>query len=529
MGKAMGLALVSILSISIFTYLDASAVGNDQVSIIGHRMSVDTSGVVHISGLVKNESDSAVRLVHVTAKLFDEDGNKLPTFDTYALVRTIPPGYIAPFDIPISDKRVGNSVFSYELSLDWKTAQTKDDKLLFSDLKVFVWTHLDPYTKEIRNPHGGGIKTHNGLLMSSHTEVDAIVTNTSEVSTKTVKVIAVWYDERGQYYSYDMQTVARQLAPAESSRFVIMKHPTMGYYSLLAESEDYVSMHIENGKHMFRVHEANNDNRLLAGVDTMSISNIIVKDTGNNVISKIPIMNKPVMPHAKPTANKSTVTINNGNEKYELQIRTYATQLLDYSYEQKTRTLTLMTDLGHTDMVHMEIIIPNTFDEFLSAQSFRATLNGKSLSDKLFFVDPYSYEGKTAMHYIIPADDMKTFSQYTHEEPAGHMIFTLRPVLGSNTVSINAGEPIQLQSTITNNIDTKQNFVYIMQVKNSKGNTVMISWIDGTIYGKESVDTVLSWTPEEKGSYTMQIFLWESLAYPSNMSSNFVNTTFVVL
>ena len=246
-------------------------------------MLVDTAGVVHITGIVENTSNNSIGLVRVIALLFDENGNNLPTYDTYTLLRTIPAGYTAPFDIPISDKRVGSDISSYTLSLEWKVVQTKLDKFTFLDFNAFVWTHIDPNTKQLRNPHelNTGIE-HNS---HAHSEISALIKNIGNLATKTVNIIVIWYDERGQYYNYNIQTTVRQLVPLESSRFMVMTHPTMGYYTLMAESEDYVSMYTENGEHMLRLHEANSANELLPGVDTMSMPDLVVKATNQFYIT----------------------------------------------------------------------------------------------------------------------------------------------------------------------------------------------------------------------------------------------------
>jgi hypothetical protein len=525
-GKIGSLALIVMLSLSVFTYVNVLADG--QVRVAGHRLSTDTAGVVHISGIVENNSNNAVGSVHVTASLFDENGNKLPMYDTSTLLRTIPSGYIAPFDIPVSDERVGKSVSSYTLSLEWKTAQPKADKLAFSDLKAFVWTHVDPRTKELRNPHGPDTSaTHDS---HAHSEVSAIVSNTGDLTTRAVKVVAVWYDERGQYYSYDMQTIARQMVTGENNRFMIMTHPTMGYYSLIAESEDYVSMLTDNSGHMFRIYEANSDNRILPGVDTMSMKDIVVKDDKDHIISKIPVKTKSVLPHFLQVSGESNTVINDNGKEYQVRVLTYTNKLIDINYEQKTKTITLTTNgVDGKEPIHIEMIIPNAFNEFLSAGSFKAMLNGVLLHDRLFFVDPYSYEGKTSMHFIITADDLKTLAKQMTAQYSTRLVFTLKPSTSSNnTISVKVGEPIQIQSTVTNDIDKRQKFVYVMNVKNANGATVMISWIDGNIAAKESINPVLSWTPEEKGMYTVQIYLMESFTYASSMSSDFANSLVVV-
>ena len=350
-----------------------------------------------------------------------------------------------------------------------------------------------------------------------------------------MNTIVIWYDERGQYYNYNIQTTVRQLVPLESSRFMVMTHPTMGYYTLMAESEDYVSMYTENGEHMLRLHEANSDNELLPGVDTMSMTDLVVKDTRNNIIDKIPIKNKSVLPHFESISTESTTVINDGVNEYQLQIRTYENQLIDFHYEQNIKTITILTSSGDIkstnpalQIIHVEIIIPNTFNEFLSTESFEATINGVLLPDRLFFIDPYSYKGNTAIHYIISRDDLQILSEQMTEQHSDRLVFTVQSIENNKPVLVKVAEPIQLQSIIANNIDNKQKFVYIMKINDSTGVTVMLSWIDGNMSANKSINTVLSWTPEKEGKYTIQAFLWESLTYPSVMSSDFVNTTFVV-
>jgi|GEM_PF-1964043 len=524
--KAGGLTIIALLSLSMFTYLDVLAYSG-QVKVIGHRLSVDSAGIVHISGIVQNNSNDTVGFVHVKANLFDENGNPLPTLDTWAFLRTLPTGYISPFDIPISDQRVGKSVSFYTLSLDWKVMQPKEDKFVFSDLKIFTWTHLDPRTKQLRDPHDYAGTANQNHYSHAHSEIDAFVSNTGDITTRTVKVIVVWYDGRGQYYSYDMQTIAAQMAPMESNRFVIMTHPGMAYYSLLAESEDYVSMLTTDGEYMLRVHEANDENQNLQGVDTMSMTDLLVRDVENRVIDKISVKNKAML-HSMQSQAESAQTINIDGKEYQLQIKTYDNKLINFAYDKESKIIAITTDRIDIETIHLEITIPNTFKEFLSSNSFEARLNGALLQDEQFVVDPYSYDGSTAMHYIISSNDLEVLSQQMDKHHSNHFIFTLQPSSTDQNISLRVGEPIQFESKVINNIDRKQKFVYVLQIKDTTGVTVMISWIDGNIEPKESITATLSWTPEQEGQYTVQVSLWESLTYKSTMSSNFISSTFIV-
>jgi len=527
-GKIISFALIVILSMSVVTYGNVFA--DTQVRIAGHRMSVDSSGVVHISGIVENKGEQPVGLVHVTAYLFDERGNGLPTYDTVTLLRTILPGYIVPFDIPVSDRTLNNKIASYTLSVDWKDAKPKSESLTFSEPNTFIWTHIDPRTLKPRNPHGESADKDHDFI--AHTETSGMLTNTGGLTTKMVKVAAIWYDERGQFYSHNTQVISQKLAPGEDSRFVIMTHPAMGYYLLVAESEDYVAMLTKDGEKLFRVHDANKDNQLPPGVDTMSMTDILVTDIENKIIDRIPVKSKPPVIHFTPQSGESTQTITDGAKKYPIKINS-SNKLNDFNFDQATRTITVSMEKNSKyalDPVHVEIIIPNEFKEFVSSERFEATFNGVLLNGRMFFVDPYSYEDKTAMHYIISFDDMMALSKQMAEEHVSseYFVFTVRPLNNDPVSNVKVGEQIQVQSLVKNNLDKKQQFVYILQIKDSDGATVMLSWIEGQMPPMESMDTIISWTPETNGIYTMQIFLWESLTYQSTMSSNFAQSTFIV-
>ena len=527
-GKTISFALIVILSMSAVTYGNIFA--DTQVKIAGHRMSVDSSDVVHISGIVENKGEQPVGLVHVTAYLFDEHGKGLPTYDTVTLLRTILPGYMAPFDIPISDRTLGNKIASYTLSVNWKDAKPKSESLAFSEPNTFIWTHIDPRTLKTRNPHGESVDNKHDFI--AHTETSGMLTNTGDLTTKMVKVAAIWYDERGQFYSYDIQVISQKLAPGEGSRFVIMSHPAMGYYSLLAESEDYVAMLTKDGEKMFRVHDANKDNKLLPGVDTMSMMDIIVTDIENKIIDRIPVKSKPPPVHFASQSGESTQTITDGAKKYPIEINS-SNKLNDFNYDQTARTITVSVEKNSKytlDPVHVQIVVPNEFEEFVSSERFEAAFNGVPLNGKMFFVDPYSYKDKTAMHYIISFDDMMALSKQMAAEQVSseYFVFTVRPLDNDLVSNVKVGEQIQLQSSVKNNLDKKQQFVYILQIKDSDGATVMLSWIEGQMLPMEFMDNIISWTPETSGIYTMQIFLWESLTYQSTMSSNFAQSTFIV-
>ena len=88
-----------------------------------------------------------------------------------------------------------------------------------------------------------------------------------------------------------------------------------------------------------------------------------------------------------------------------------------------------------------------------------------------------------------------------------------------HTFTIESGKLIKVKSEVTNNTPDTLTLAYIVQIKNSDGVTVQISWMDGIkIAPKEKVQAAQSWIPEEAGEYLVEIFVWESIANPDPMS-----------
>lgn len=85
--------------------------------------------------------------------------------------------------------------------------------------------------------------------------------------------------------------------------------------------------------------------------------------------------------------------------------------------------------------------------------------------------------------------------------------------------SIEPGKLIKIKSDVTNNTPSILSFAYIVQVKDSNGITVQLSWMDGIKAApNEKIEAMQSWIPEEEGEYLIEIFVWESVADPDPMS-----------
>ncbi len=335
------------------------------VSITGHKIYIDDSGLVHLTGIIENTGLIPVGFLRVTATLKDENGGKLPTFNTFALVKTLQPGQIAPFDIPISDRYVSGRVASYDLSLNWNVVDPKPPMLEFSGISAYTVTHM-PGTEGYMGKQRSAQFAHSHEA-HAHSEASGYVTNTSELEAKSVKTMVVWYDKDGQFAGLDWQTISKKLAPGERARFVFMSHPSaMSYYSVIAESDTGIAMLEQDGKTKIPIYEsAKPDFQFAYLANAISISSVRLVDESSQPVSKV-----------------------------------------------------------------------------------------------------------------------------------------------------EAGKMVLLQSVMKNNMDAKQRFISIYQIKDAGDSTVMLFWMASQIPPRESLDAAISWIPEAEGTYTLQIFIWESMLNP---------------
>lgn len=95
-------------------------------------------------------------------------------------------------------------------------------------------------------------------------------------------------------------------------------------------------------------------------------------------------------------------------------------------------------------------------------------------------------------------------------------------ILNSNGSSLDrvvAGQQVQIVSEITSNEKTKQQFAYLVQVQDSSGITVSLSWITGSLEPNQILSLGQSWEPKSSGKYTAQIFVWRNITDPDALSS----------
>jgi hypothetical protein len=79
------------------------------------------------------------------------------------------------------------------------------------------------------------------------------------------------------------------------------------------------------------------------------------------------------------------------------------------------------------------------------------------------------------------------------------------------TDSVNVGEPILFTVSVTNNIPERQQYMYILQVKDQNGFVVSLAWVIDVLDVRESSTSTIAWVALESGRYQAEAFVWKSL------------------
>jgi hypothetical protein len=99
---------------------------------------------------------------------------------------------------------------------------------------------------------------------------------------------------------------------------------------------------------------------------------------------------------------------------------------------------------------------------------------------------------------------------------------------GNELSEVNVDQQVQITADLANGQDRDQPFAYLVQIQDSDGVTVSLSWITGSLAPGQSLNPAQSWTPTTSGTYNVQIFVWESVDNPDALSPP-VSTTITVV
>ena len=82
---------------------------------------------------------------------------------------------------------------------------------------------------------------------------------------------------------------------------------------------------------------------------------------------------------------------------------------------------------------------------------------------------------------------------------------------GNPIISFLSNTQMQIVGNIKNQIDYDQDFIYFFQIKNSHGDVISLSWIQGQLSPNQTLDLSQSWIPQKSDTYMLETYVWNSL------------------
>lgn len=143
------------------------------------------------------------------------------------------------------------------------------------------------------------------------------------------------------------------------------------------------------------------------------------------------------------------------------------------------------------------------------------------------------YVDRTLPYPHSPSDDMHLTTIATVGKPIASLeqVDSNNPrivdSLGNTLTTAKVNQQILIEADLKNMQQRDQPFAYLVQVENSDGVTLSLSWITGTLTGNQFLNLAESWLPPSSGKYTAQIFVWQSLSEPNALSPP-LSTTILV-
>lgn len=84
--------------------------------------------------------------------------------------------------------------------------------------------------------------------------------------------------------------------------------------------------------------------------------------------------------------------------------------------------------------------------------------------------------------------------------------------------NVNTNQQVQIYADVINKQGVPQNFVYLVQILNNDGIVLRLTWISATLNPQQTLSPAISWSTSNPGTYTAQIYVWDSIKNASPLT-----------
>ena len=107
---------------------------------------------------------------------------------------------------------------------------------------------------------------------------------------------------------------------------------------------------------------------------------------------------------------------------------------------------------------------------------------------------------------------------FSHAATLDDSILQNAKLVSDDDNTIRVDNQVMIVADLSNGQDRDQKFAYIVQIHNENNIVVSLSWLTGKLSPYQTFSPAQSWIPTEAGTYTVQIFVWESVDNPTPLS-----------
>ncbi len=182
-------------------------------------------------------------------------------------------------------------------------------------------------------------------------------------------------------------------------------------------------------------------------------------------------------------------------------------------------------------------VIETSEDSGMFEASISFTQSQSSSGNRLFAIPDDSISVKYD-DYTLPtpysiSDNLEISSQAKF---VSNIPPTDRITIKNNVISDSSGELIlapktndqlQIVGAVHNNQEYEQDFVFIIQIKETDGAIVSLSWIRGQLSPNQDLEVSQSWSATKSGNYSIETFVWSSLNNPLPLSDTLKQVYFI--
>ncbi len=187
----------------------------------------------------------------------------------------------------------------------------------------------------------------------------------------------------------------------------------------------------------------------------------------------------------------------------------------------------ISVEILHPNYPHPELVSLEPNADGIYSQTSQLILKAIPSGNFSIIASYAGVKNQTTFSYVGPGCNTDFFPSGPIIRGAAENPRIVDPYGNAITGAVKVGQQIQITTDLVNGQDCVMPFAYIVQIQDSNGVTQSLSWITGTLDIKQSLNPGQSWIPTAPGTYTAQIFTWDSLDNPNSLAPPMSTTIFV--